>query len=81
MSASTTKKFTLIENLDRATRKYTAFISFREMVLSCLDSSYRPTLYVYAAKQADERKALKFLADYYDMAMQCLMQERRAFRV
>jgi len=73
-------KKTLIQNLDAVARKYTAFGSFRELALSCLDSGYRPTLYVFAAKEAAERRALKFLADHYDKAMQCMRQERRAYR-
>jgi hypothetical protein len=70
----------LIRNLDNATRKYTAFRSFSEMALSALKSGYRPTLYVFCAREPAERKALKFIADYYDRAMSAMHQDRRAYR-
>lgn len=70
----------IARNLDNVTRYYTAFLSFAEMCLSATQSNYRPTLYVYAAKTARERRALKFIADYYDQAMAAMRQERRAYR-
>ena len=74
------KRFVFINNLDAVVRKYTAFLSFREMVFSALESDYRPTLYVHAAQDERERRALRFIADYYDRAMACMREERRAYR-
>ena len=71
---------TLIRNLDNATRKHTAFRSFAELALSATQSGYRPTLYVYCAKSERDRRALKFIADYYDRAMCCMRKDRVAYR-
>ena len=70
----------ILRNLDNVTRKYTAFRSFDEMALSALQSGYRPTLYVHCFAGTDAARALKFLADYYDRAMACMREERRAYR-
>ena len=72
---------TLIENLNTAVRYHTAFESFKHLVLDSCFYSYRPTLYVNAAKSAKDRSSLRFIARYYDRAMVCMKSDKRAYRV
>lgn len=68
----------MLTNLDNVVRKYTAFGSFLELIHT---PRYRPTLYTTASLLATERKALTFLADFYDYHQRLLGDPRRAYRV
>lgn len=66
---------------DRLAKKHTAFNSIQDMVRSSIEYSYRPTLYCYAARSAQDRLELKFLANYFDACMAGIGNNKRAYRV
>jgi len=54
---------------DRLVRKHTAFNSMQDMIRCSIEYSYRPTLYCYAARTAQDRLEIKFIANYFDACM------------
>lgn len=66
---------------DRLVRKHTAFNSMQDMVRSSIEYNYRPTLYCYAARSAQDRLDLKFIANYFDACMAGMGNSKRAYRV